>query len=328
LGGWLPLVGFTGLVSVGGAIPRAGKVPRRSNVNSLQFRASWMVFAWLLSAPLALSTGGVAAQEPEPAVEPPAEPRKADPAGLTRIAKDYDVWIDVERKLVVVDGKVCLRRGPLEMFACPRGTKEHEAIVSVNSPAQFVHAGLLAVGALKGKPVSFRPEYSPASGTVIDVWVLWKDKDGMNHKVRAQQWIKNAVTEKEMEYNWVFGGSGFWTDEETGERHYHADGGDFICVSNFSTAMMDLPVESSQANSELLFTAFTERIPPMGTEVRLVLVPRIERKPASSGEGSAPSSDAPASGTPPAVAPPAGNAPAVKPPATEPPATVPPAAKS
>jgi hypothetical protein len=224
---------------------------------------------------------------------------RVDPAGLKRLAKDYDVWIDPVRKLVVVDGKVCLRHGPLEMFACPKGTKEHEAIVAVNSPAQFVHAGLLRVGALQGSPVRFRPEYTPATGTTIDVWVLWKDASGANQKIRAQEWIKNAQTEKAMAYDWVFGGSGFWTDEETGQRHYHADGGDFICVSNFSTAMMDLPVESSQANDALLFNAFTERIPPNGTHVRLVLVPRIPREPVkSSDESDAPSPDAPASPPP------------------------------
>jgi hypothetical protein len=38
--------------------------------------------------------------------------------------------------------------------------------------------------------------------------------------------------------------------------------------------MLDLPIESSQANGELLFQAFTANIPPKGTKVRLVLIPR------------------------------------------------------
>jgi hypothetical protein len=249
--------------------------------------------ASLLGAVMMLWAGPAAAQEPEAPADDDAAGRKPNPPGLTRLARDYDVWMDVKRKLVVVDGKICLRRGPLEMFACPKGTKEHEAIVAVNSPARFVHAGLLAVGAEKGDPVKFRPEYVPASGTTIDVWVLWKDEDGKNHKVRAQKWIKNEETGKAMTYDWVFGGSGFWVNEETGERHYQADGGDFICVSNFSTATLDLPVESSQANDALLFSAFTEKIPPKGTEVRLVLVPRIPRTPKESGNSSDSPKDAP-----------------------------------
>ena len=46
----------------------------------------------------------------------------------------------------MVGGKICLRQGLLEMFACPEGTKEHESIVSVNAKAQTVHTALLAVG--------------------------------------------------------------------------------------------------------------------------------------------------------------------------------------
>ena len=81
-----------------------------------------------------------------------------------------------------------------------------------------------------------------------------------------------------MTAKWVFAGSGFWTDERTGKRYYQAEAGDFICVSNFSTAMLDIPVESSQDNAELLFVANTKAIPPLGTPVRLVLTPKLEKK--------------------------------------------------
>lgn len=219
-----------------------------------------------------------------------------EPTGLTRLSKEYDLWIDPKRKLVVVDGKVVLREGQLEMFACPKGTKEHESIVAVNSKAQFVHAALLAVGAVAGKPVQFDPKYVPASGTTIDITILWKDKDGNRQKARAQDWIKHVKTDKAMSYDWVFGGSGFWTDD-TGRRYYYGDDGDFICVSNFGSAMLDLPVESTQANADLLFVAFTEKIPPQGTPVRLVLAPRLS-KPAAKEAAPGKDAKAPASGIP------------------------------
>lgn len=207
----------------------------------------------------------------------PATSSEATKERLIKLAKNYDVWVDPQRKLVVVDGEVALREGGLEMFACPKGSKEHESIVAVRSNAQLVHAGLLAVGAIAGHPVQFNPKYVPATGTTIDIFVLWQNDKG-KHKVRAQEWVKDAKTGEEMKYDWVFGGSAFWTDPATGEKFYHADGGDFICLSNFSTATLDLPVESSQANDALLFSAFTERIPPRGTKVRLVLIPRLEKK--------------------------------------------------
>jgi hypothetical protein len=77
---------------------------------------------------------------------------------------------------------------------------------------------------------------------------------------------------------WIFGGSGFWKDESTGKEYYQAEGGDFICVANFPSAMLDLPIESSESNADLLFQAFTERIPPRGTPVTLILKPKTESK--------------------------------------------------
>ncbi|MBC8354206.1 MAG: hypothetical protein H8E66_19610 [Planctomycetes bacterium] len=212
--------------------------------------------------------------------EDPAEPTKSERnpnERLIKLAKEHDVWVDPQRKLVVVDGEIAMREGALEMFACTKGTKEHESVIAIRSNAQLVHAGLLAVGAIAGHPVQFNPDYAPATGTTIDILVLWQDEKG-KHKVRAQELIQDAETQKEMKHDWVFGGSGFWTDPKTGEKYYHADGGDVICLSNFSTAMLDLPIESSQANNALLYSAFTERIPPRGTKVRLVLIPRLEKQ--------------------------------------------------
>ena len=199
-------------------------------------------------------------------------------ADLKPLTKDRTLHIDTKRKLVVVNAEVCLTEGQLEMFACPKGSKEHESIVAVHCKPQYVHAALLAVGAKKGKPVQFMPEYKPASGTRIDIDMLWQDKNGKKHRVRAQEWIQHAETGKPMPYHWVFAGSGEEVDQHTGQRYYWADGGDFICVSNFATATLDLPVESSQTNAALLFHAYTEHIPPKGTKVRMALIPRHDEK--------------------------------------------------
>jgi hypothetical protein len=143
--------------------------------------------------------------------------------------------------------------------------------------AEEVHAGLLAAEARPGSPVTFNPEYKAATGQIVDIYVLWKEPDGAKKQVRAQDWVKNVKTGKAMAHDWVFAGSGFWKDEETGKEHYRANGGDLVCVSNFPTATLDLPIESSQANDELMFAAFTDRIPPRGTKVRVVLIPRLSK---------------------------------------------------
>lgn len=192
-----------------------------------------------------------------------------------RVTKDFEVWINLSTKQVMVGGRICLREGMLEMFACPQGTKEHESIVSVRSPARYVHAALVAIGARPGPPVRFEPTYQPAQGTEIDIEVRWRDAQGKEQHARAQDWVKEMKTGRALAYPWVFAGSGFWTDPDGKEQYYFGDGGDFICVSNFSTATLDLPVESSATNDELMFSAFTEHIPPRDTHVMLVLTPKF-----------------------------------------------------
>jgi hypothetical protein len=225
------------------------------------------------SAGAADAGAGGAAERPDP--EPPPLP---EPEGATRLTPQDRVWIDVKNHEVFVDGYVALQRGYLEMFACPAGTKEHESVVGVHSKAATVHAALLAVGAVEGHPARFRPEFSPPAGTEIEIEVRWQDAEQKWRTARAQEWVREVESKKEMSHDWVFAGSGFWTNEKTGERYYMAEQGDLICVSNFPGATLDVPFESTQSNEGLLFEAFTERIPKLGTPVRLVLKPVLDKE--------------------------------------------------
>ena len=232
-------------------------------------------------AAAAWTTGIVLGQEKPPVEDPPAavQPsRFAEPEGARRLAPNVNAWIDAKRKRIVLDGEVCLREGPLEMFACTRGTKEYESVVTVPVKAQMVHAALLVLGAKAGGPVQFLPHYVPARGTEIAIELLWFDADGRPAQARAQDWVRNVQTRKPLQHPWVFAGSGFWTDELTGKEYYQAESGDFICVSNFPSAMLDLPIESTQANEGLLFDAFSAHIPPVGTPVRLLLKPKLDEE--------------------------------------------------
>ncbi len=194
------------------------------------------------------------------------------------LTQQRDLWLDKKNKQLVMKGKIAVRKGTLEMFACPKGTKEHESIVAVACKAAPVHAGLLALGAKPGHPSKFDDSFHPATGAQIDVLVRWTGDDGKPHEAKGQDWIRNTKTGKSLEYPWVFGGSVFRTDPDTNEKYYLADSGDFICVANFPTAMMDLPIESPKDWSEHLFEPFTDRIPARDTEVELVLTPKPEKE--------------------------------------------------
>lgn len=182
------------------------------------------------------------------------------------------------KRRVLVDGIVCLREGPLELFLCRKYTKEHEAVVCADIDARDLHKALLLAGAVAGSPVQFEPKYKPATGSVIKVRVRYDDS-GKEKMVDAQSWIRVAKTGKELDKDWVFAGSSFFTPEPATEKGpprqqlYAANGGDIICVSNFSSALLDLPFPSPDVNDELMFEAFKGRIPPLGAKVTIVFEP-------------------------------------------------------
>lgn len=254
--------------------------------------------------------------------------------------KQGTVLLDTEGHRLLLKGSVCLRRGALELLCCLKQTKEHEAIVSVDTKAYVVHAGLLALGVEQGKPAEFDPEFKPPTGQRIDVFVVWKDEKGKTQRVAAQEWIRfvtsrfysetleklpvdaklserldemrydakqkeliwygpmteetkkkflamskdpafqkciNKIYErtqpKQMKAHWVFSGSGFYEDEQTKEKYYRAEDGDLICVANFSSATLDIETRSSNGADDLMFEAWTERIPEVGTPVTIELIP-------------------------------------------------------
>lgn len=194
------------------------------------------------------------------------------PAGK-RLTRDGRLWVDIKGKRVIVDGYVAMNEGPLEMFACPAQTKEHESVVAVLAKAQEIHAALLAVGTQQGTPVQFSPKFVPPTGQRVRVWVMWRDKEGKVQKMDAKKWVQKTGEKETLDLDWVFAGSRFWTDPASGKRYYEADSGDLICVSNFGSAMMDLPTKSSKDTGNLQFSANTELVPEPMTPVRLILVP-------------------------------------------------------
>ena len=238
---------------------------------NLRLWATWLVVVWC-------STALVAQEEPRPTKSKELPPEVSALAQAKRLAPDGELWIDTQSRQVLIGGEVCFREGPLEMFACLQGTKEHESVVALRTRAFMIHAALLAVGAEPGNPVQFRPDHQPATGSEIEVLVYWTDEGGKRRQSRAADWIKNSQTGQPLAHTWVFGGSGFWEDETTGMKYYMAEDGDVICVSNFPSALLDLPIESSQANEALLYEAHTENIPPLATEVLVVLRPVKDRE--------------------------------------------------
>lgn len=203
--------------------------------------------------------------KPASAFQPPAEWKSLGP----------HLWFDptTEPKRLIIEARVVFREGPLEHLLCLKGTKEHEAITATAAAPKQIHAGLLLTGAEVGHPVRFRPKFEPPSGSPIAITVQW-ERDGKIVEVDARSWIKDDKTGKELTLDWVFAGSTIYEDPITKKKVYAAEEGDLITVANFGSSILDLPIASSADNANLFYIANTEKIPPMGTEVRLILAPR------------------------------------------------------
>ena len=87
------------------------------------------------------------------------------PSEAKALSKENHVWVDRKQQRVYADGYVAMQDGPLEMFACPIGTKEHESVIATLARSREMHAALLAIGAKPGTPVSFVPNFCSSNRT-------------------------------------------------------------------------------------------------------------------------------------------------------------------
>ena len=220
------------------------------------------------------------------------EPHKADAKSkFKELNKEKTLLLetlDDGTKRIHFATEVCLREGVLlEVLVCKAQTKEHESILRTDLDAKLLHAGLVAIGAKPGHPVQFvdpktkEEKYTAATGEKIKVTVNY-NLQGKPFVHEAQDWIKDAKTKKTMSHGWVFAGSRFakFPDQPDGPDYYCANNGEVIAISNFVDSMLDLPVQLTSSNDDLMFEAFTEKVPAVGTPVWVILeiVPEAKKK--------------------------------------------------
>jgi hypothetical protein len=219
------------------------------------------------------------------AAEPLPEAPKLDPKN-NHVALSPDKTLIIEQNAdkkfvrVLVATELCLREGPLEVFVCKKGTKEHEAILSVAIDAKLIHAALEAAGGKPGTPPIFlnpktnEPDFKPATGSRIKVLVHYK-KDGKLHTHPAQEWVWNSTKKQTLDADWVFAGSHLIKDPDNpkAEPYYGANAGEVISISNFPYSMLEVPIEISKDDATLNYSAKTEKLPPLFSKVWLILEP-------------------------------------------------------
>jgi hypothetical protein len=245
----------------------------------------------LAAATLALAAGvpAPARQPDKPGKDAEALPEfpKLDPKNtVTALNPEKTIFAEVADKKVRRVGlvtEVCLREGPLEVFLCKKGTKEHEAIVRVDADAKFIHAALEAAGARAGTPTQFvdpkteEPKYRPATGAKVNVLVHYT-RAGKTYTHPAQEWIWDHKKKANIPHGWVFAGSIVITDPDNGKTYYGANSGDIISISNFPYSTLEMPVEITKDDAQLTYEVKTDKVPPLMSKVWVILEPVPEKK--------------------------------------------------
>lgn len=327
---------------------------RGSNCSSVAAAGLLLLILPLLQADESGKPPAAGQQPPKPQPEEPREaarkPLPPLPAllqqelrGATALNPEATVYLDPQKKHVLLRTELACPDCILEMVLVPEGNREHETILRIRAKAFVIHSALLAAGLEPGRPAVFSPEFQPPQGPVVDIQAVWLDANGKRQQRRLQEWVRHnthryqaarlsgpppglelpwknlrwdrfnsevlwfgPMTDGErdellgkwqdpewqkairqfhrdgqsrpMTAEFVFAGSSMFRDEETGREYYQAEGGHLICTSNFPDAMLDLREQSSASDGAQTYEGWTERLPPEGTPVLLILSAAPQKK--------------------------------------------------
>ena len=211
------------------------------------------------------------------------------------------VAINLQERCVDVEGAVCLRRGPLELVACTKGTKEHESIVVIEAKPMHIHAALLLLGAKPGSPAT-RQQLGdqaerwidvPPSGGPVDVFLVLKGKEGkmVEHPIsdfiapsskRSDDSVPAEQAARFPTHTFLFAGSVLYGDGPGPRRYLSDQSGNVISIATFGDELLCLPEVHSQNNDALMWQVNATNLPAVGSNVTLRLRPQI--RPAAKAE--------------------------------------------
>lgn len=233
----------------------------------------WLTLTCILTA---LFAGRVAADGAKPD-ETPAQPKVE---GNTLVF-DGGERLDLEKQVLILQGRICLQKGPIELFACAPGGKDHESIVLLDCKPQNVHLALISLGLRdrselgEGGPKYLGDPTRPVGDRVVVE--LEFEKDGKTQRVRAEDLVLNLASNQPMDRaGWVFTGSSFApeldpeTGKPTGRKVYLANRyRSLITTYHDHTTLIDNP--TLDGGNDELFVANSAALPPAGTAARVFI---------------------------------------------------------
>ncbi len=209
----------------------------------------------------------------------PVATAEGQPAQSAVIALVPGIRIDRVRSTVEIDAVVCIDAGWLEQIACSPQTREHESLVTIASRPRDVHAALLLLGLEPGAPGSWTFENDvlalvPPRGPRLSVEVRWIAADGTARREPIGRWVREARSGVELDSSWYFAGSVLEPARDGRSALYVADqSGSIIGLVTFGDEVIAFPaiLPDQEGVAPLEYEAWTERLPPIGTPVTVLL---------------------------------------------------------
>jgi hypothetical protein len=208
------------------------------------------------------------------------------------------VRVDRARRTVSADGTVALTQGFLEQLVCTPSTRVHESLISIDASPREVHAALLLTGLEPGAPGRWQeiPDGTGAwkidrvrpTGPRVDVSVRWRTSSGETREVPILQWVRrvdasgdpssppSGTAPQSPTGHLVFSGSRIRANSPSmgpGE-HYVADfTGSVVGLVTFGDEVIayDDVIADKVDVDPAAWVAWTERMPPEGTRVELLI---------------------------------------------------------
>lgn len=219
-----------------------------------------------------------------PAPQPNTAPASA-PAATTQPAL-LGITIDRASRTTDIEAVVVQRDAPwLELLACTKGSREHEAILSVTAKPSHIHLALLMLGLEPGTPMTVQNQpatttqparliTTPARGPLVRVSLLVPEGE-QEREVSPSSWIRNQKTQQPLpDDRWLFTGSSI-AQLDDGTSGYRADfNGNIITLVQFGDEVLARgDVQMSNNNDDQAWGCVAEQIPPRGTKVKIRLRP-------------------------------------------------------
>ncbi|MBQ6473989.1 MAG: hypothetical protein IJJ33_18515 [Victivallales bacterium] len=191
------------------------------------------------------------------------------PAGVSKLPNgDLQVaGITVRRqaKELAFAGAFKLEAGALEVIIAHPHGRVHETLLTTEVKALQIQTMLYLLGAQNGVRL---PGGKQPQGTLVDIFVEWKDQEGKLQRRPVEEWILDRRTNQPMKpVGWTFVGSTikngvFLADSE----------GNVALNYSVGETILDLPDPQSQDDDEL-HTVNTAQ--PQPKDVTIVLKPRL-----------------------------------------------------